>query len=114
MASAFAQFLAGDRLEVFNAGLDPAEHVQSDMVKVMQEKGIDMGFRIPKTIDEVMANDTPDFMITMNGTWHYPRVPAAQTMEWDLPDPGGKSLKVMRDVRDDIEKRVHRLIDDIA
>ena len=50
MASAFAQYLAGDRLEVINGGSEPAEQVNPDMVKVMHEKGIDMGFRRPQSM----------------------------------------------------------------
>ena len=47
MASAFAQSLAGDKLDVLNGGSEPAEKINPDMVKVMHEKGIDMGFRTP-------------------------------------------------------------------
>ena len=65
MASAFAQYLAGDKLDVSNGGSDPAEKINPDMVKVMHEKGIDMGFRNPRALEEAIANDTPELIITM-------------------------------------------------
>ncbi len=65
MASAFAQSFAGNKLEVLTAGSKPADKVHPDMVTVMHEKGIDMGFRVPRTMDEVLSNDTPEVIITM-------------------------------------------------
>ena len=43
-----------------------------------------------------------------------PFVPGAKKMDWQLPDPAGKPIEFMRDVRDDIEKRVQNLIGEIA
>ncbi len=114
MASAFAQFLAGDKLEVLNAGSEPAEKVHPDMVTVMHEKGIDMGFRIPRTIDDVISFDTPELIVTMGCGEQCPFVPGARMIDWDLPDPAGKPIEFMRDVRDDIEKRVQNLIGEIT
>lgn len=114
MASAFAQFLGGSKLDVLNGGSEPAEKINPDMVKVMHEKGIDMGFRTPQTIDTAISHDTPELIITMGCEEQCPVVPGAQIMEWDLPDPAGKSIGFMRDVRDDIEERVRSLIPEIA
>jgi multimeric flavodoxin WrbA/protein-tyrosine-phosphatase len=114
MAGAFAQFLAGDKLEVQAAGSEPAEKVNPDMVTVMHEKGIDMGFRFPQTIDRVISYHTPDFIITMGCEEQCPVVPGAQKMDWDLPDPAGKPIEFMRGVRDEIEKKVQNLISEIT
>jgi multimeric flavodoxin WrbA/protein-tyrosine-phosphatase len=114
MASALAQSLAGDKLEVLNAGSEPAEKVHPDMVTVMHEKGIDMGFRAPRTIDEVISHDTPEIIITMGCAEQCPFVPGARKIDWDLPDPAGKPIEFMRDVRDEIEKRVQSLIREIT
>ena len=114
MASAFAQSLAGDELEVLNAGSEPAGKVHPDMVTAMHEKGIDMGFRNPRTIDEVISYDTPEIIITMGCAEQCPMVPGARKMDWDLPDPAGNSIEFMRDVRDEIEKRVQNLISEIT
>ena len=113
MASAFAQFLAGDKLDVSNAGSEPAEKINPDMVKVMHEKGIDMGFRNPRSMEEAIANDTPELIITMGCGEQCPLVPGAKIIDWDLPDPAGKPMEFMRDVRDEIEKKVVTLINEI-
>lgn len=113
MASAFAQFLAGDKLDVSNGGSEPAEKVNPDMVKVMHEKGIDMGFRNPRAMEDAIANDTPELIITMGCGEQCPRVPGAKIIDWDLPDPAGKPIEFMRDVRDEIETKVLDLIKEI-
>ena len=113
MASAFAQFLAGDKLDVSNAGSEPAEKINLDMVKVMHEKGIDMGFRNPRSMEEAIASDTPELIITMGCGEQCSLVPGAKIIDWDLPDPAGKPMEFMRDVRDEIEKRVLDLINEI-
>ena len=114
MASAFAQNLAGDKLEVLNAGSAPAQEINPNMVKVMHEKGIDMGFRIPQSLDETIALEPPDFIITMGCAEKCPFVPGAKMIEWDLPDPAGESLEFMRGVRDKIEKKVQDLVSEIS
>jgi multimeric flavodoxin WrbA/protein-tyrosine-phosphatase len=114
MASAFAQSLAGDKLEVFNAGSEPSGQIQPDMVTVMHEKGIDMGFRTPQKLDDVISQDTPEIIVTMGCAEQCPFVPGARKLDWDLPDPAGKPIEFMRDVRDEIEKRVQNLISEIS
>ena len=114
MAGAFAQFNAGDRLDVMNAGSEPADEVNPDMVAVMHEKGIDMGFRVPQSIHAAIAHEKPDYIVTMGCKEECPYVPGARIVDWDLPDPAGKPLEFMRDVRDKIEKKVQIFIDEIA
>lgn len=114
MASAFAQSLAGDRLEVINGGSEPGDTVNSDMVRVMHEKGIDMAFRSPQSIDEAISHVKPDFIITMGCEEQCPYVPGAQKQDWNLADPAGKPIEFMRNLRDEIEKRVQDLIKEIT
>jgi len=114
MASAFAQYLAGDRLEVINGGSEPAGQVNPDMVKVMHEKGIDMGFRRPQSMDEAISHVKPEIIITMGCKEQCPLVPDARILDWDLADPAEKPIEFMREIRDDIEKRVTELIKDIT
>jgi multimeric flavodoxin WrbA/protein-tyrosine-phosphatase len=110
MASAFAQYLAGDKFDVSSGGSQPADKVDADMVTVMHEKGIDMGFRTPKSLDAVISREAPEIIVTMGCAEECPFVPGARTIDWNLPDPAGKPIEFMRGVRDDIEKRVKDLI----
>jgi len=110
MAGAFAQHLAGDKIEVSCAGSEPAKEINPDMVKVMQEKGIDMAFRRTQSLNEAIAESEPDIIVTMGCGEECPFVPGAEMQDWDLPDPASKSIEFMRNVRDEIEKRVKGLI----
>jgi len=114
MAGAFAQFTAGDKLEVITAGSQPAEQVNPDMVTVMHEKGIDMGFRVPQSLEDAVAQDKPEVIITMGCEEACPLVPGARRLDWQLPDPAGKPLEFMRNVRNEIEKKVQDLIKEIT
>lgn len=114
MASAFAQYLAGEKFEVLNGGSQPAEKINPDMIKVMHEKGIDMAFRSPQSIDAAIAGNRPEVIVTMGCGEECPFVPGAQMRDWDLPDPAGKPIDVMRRVRDEIEINVKNLIKELA
>ena len=111
MASAFAGYIAGDKIDALNGGSFPADAVNPLMVEVMREKGIDMAFREPKSIEQVVSKGKPDIIITMGCKEECPFEPGAKTENWDLPDPAGKSIEFMRNVRDEIEKRVIELKD---
>ena len=113
MASAFARYIAGDRIDALNGGSAPAGAINPLMVEVMQEKGIDMGFRRPKSIEQAISKEKPDIIITMGCGEECPFVPGAKTENWDLPDPAGKSIEFMRNVRDEIEKKVIELKDQL-
>lgn len=113
MASAFALDFAGDRIEVESAGSRPAEKVNDVMVQVMQEKGIDMGFRKPKSIADVGASMTPDLIVSMGCEKGCPFFPDAPYQEWNLPDPADKPIGFMREIRDAIEEKVRSLVETI-
>jgi arsenate reductase len=113
MASALAQYLAGDKLEVINGGSQPADKVNSDMVTVMHEAGIDMAFRAPQSIASAISSTVPQYIITMGCKEECPIVPGARMQDWDLPDPAGRPLDFMREVRDEIENRVKHLIQEL-
>jgi protein-tyrosine-phosphatase len=79
-------------------------------VDAMQEKGIDMAFRNPRSIATALMEFQPDIIITMGCGEECPFVPGAKVNDWDLPDPGGASIELMRHIRDEIEQRVVQLI----
>ena len=112
MASAFAQYHAGDRIEVESGGSAPAEEVNPVMEQVMAEKGIDVAYREPKLIEDAVRYGTPELVISMGCEVACPTFPGATHQEWDLQDPSGKSIEVMRRIRDDIEGKVRRLIEE--
>ncbi len=114
MASAFAQSLAGDKFEVLTGGSQPAENINPDMVKAMQDKGLDMAFRTPRSIASAISDNRPEIIVTMGCGEECPVVPGAQMLDWDLADPAGKPLDFMRQTCDEIEKRVQNLIKELT
>ena len=114
MAGALAQYLAGDQLEVITGGSQPADQINPEMVKAMHEKGIDMAYRVPQSIESAISETTPDFIVTMGCGEECPFVPGAQMLDWDLTDPAGKPPELMRQVRDQIENKVKRLIKELT
>jgi multimeric flavodoxin WrbA len=113
MASAFARYLAGDRIDALNGGSTPVDAVNPLMAEAMQEKGIDMGFRKPKSIEQAISKEKPDIIITMGCGEECPFVPGAIRQNWELPDPADKPIEFMRNVRDEIEKKVIELKDQL-
>ncbi|MBW1829713.1 MAG: phosphotyrosine protein phosphatase [Deltaproteobacteria bacterium] len=110
MASAFARYHAGDRLAVDSAGSAPEKEINPTMIEAMGERGIDMAFRSPKSIDAAARFEEPDLIVTMGCGDTCPMFPGVKTIAWDLPDPAGRSLNFMRKVRDEIEKKVKGII----
>jgi len=105
MASAFTQLHAGDKIEA-KAVASVLEEVNPLMVKVMEEKGIDMAFSEPKSIEEAVRYGDPDLIISMGcDEGHFP-FPEVHSEEWPVPDPTGRPIETMRQIRDEIEKRV--------
>lgn len=113
MAAAFAQYLGGEKIEASSAGSEAATEINSDMVEVMQERGIDMAFRSTRFLNEAISESQPDMIVTMGCGEECPLVPGARMLDWDLPDPAGKPLDFMRSVRDEIEQRVKDLISEL-
>jgi len=111
MAAGFARTYGADVLIADSAGLAPAMIVASLTRKVMLEKNIDLGEDFPKTLDMVML-DTVDLIVNMSGH-PLPVKTDAQVEDWNVRDPIGESEDVYREVRDQIEQRVMRLILDL-
>jgi arsenate reductase len=109
MAAGYLQALAGDRIDVFSAGSEPGDAVNPAAVAVMAEEGIDLAGAVPQilTTDAVRQADV---VITMGCGDACPIFPGKRYEDWELTDPAGQPVSVVRDVRDDIRVRVERLI----
>ncbi|WP_326780927.1 arsenate reductase ArsC [Streptomyces longwoodensis] len=113
MAAAFLTHLAGDRVQVRSAGSAPADTVNQAVVEAMAEVGIDIAAEVPKvlTVEAVQASDV---VITMGCGDTCPVFPGKRYLDWELPDPAGRGVEAVRPIRDEIEKRIRGLVDDIA
>ena len=109
MAAAFARSHFGDRLDALSAGTTPADKVHPVMVEAMRELRVDMGFLNPRAIDSVMAEHKPGTVVHMGSDEKYPADASVKVIDWDIPDPDGADIAVIRQVRDDIKTKVEDL-----
>jgi arsenate reductase len=109
MAAGLLAKHAGGRVDVRSAGSAPADAVNSAVVEVMAEVGVDVSAETPKmlTTDAVEAADV---VITMGCGDACPVFPGKRYLDWDLPDPSGQPPDAVRSIRDDIDRRVRRLL----
>ncbi|WP_027861088.1 arsenate reductase ArsC [Marmoricola sp. URHB0036] len=113
MAAGYLQHLAGDRIDVRSAGSQPADQVNQVAVEAMAEEGIDLTGEQPKVLtpDSVQAADV---VVTMGCGDECPYFPGKRYEDWVLDDPAGQPLDVVRRVRDEIRRRVERLVEELA
>lgn len=114
MAAAFGRYFAGDKMEVVSGGSNPAAKVSPVMVEVMEEKGLDVAFCRPGSVGEAIEDGRPDLVISMGCGDECPFIPGAAREEWNLPDPAGQPIDFMRNIRDEIEKKVKALLSNMA
>jgi len=112
MAMGFFEHLAGDRAVAWSGGSEPGSEVNPAAIKAMRERGIDISGEFPKpwTDDVVRAADV---VITMGCGDACPIFPGKRYEEWTLDDPSGLAVEDVRPIRDEIERRVRRLLDDL-
>ncbi len=109
LASAILRSLAGDSLRVLTAGSEPAGLINPKIVAALDEVGIPLGGEYPKPLtDEVVR--AADYVITMGCGDACPVYPGKRYLDWELPDPAEMSMDGVREVRDDIERRVRELL----
>ncbi len=113
MAAGLLAHLAGDRIEVRSAGTQPAEQINPAAVAAMAEIGIDITAATPKVL-AAQAVETSDVVITMGCGDNCPYFPGVSYRDWQLDDPAGQPVEVVRRIRDDIAERVKALIDELA
>jgi protein-tyrosine-phosphatase len=111
MAEAFAKKYGKDKFIVSSAGNKPADKVNPIVVEAMKEKNIDISMNKPKLLTYEMAQNA-DLIVTMgcNEQGICPGPFFKPTVEWKLEDPKGKTIEKVREIRDDIERRVQKLI----
>jgi len=113
MAAGFMRHLAGDRVDVFSGGSEPAASVNRAVVAAMAERGIDISGEIPQPwADEVVR--AADVIVTMGCGDACPVYPGKRYVDWELDDPAGKSLEEVRPIRDEIERRVRALLGELS
>ena len=109
MSEALFDRAATGRHQARSAGTTPAESVHPAVVAVMNELGIDLSPRIPQLLTRELA-EWADVVVTMGCGDQCPFVPGVRYIDWELPDPAGRPIDEVRDTRDEIDRRVQRLL----
>jgi arsenate reductase len=113
MAMGFFTHLAGDNAIAWSGGSEPGSRVNPAAIEAMAELGIDISGEYPKPwTDEVVR--AADVVITMGCGDACPVFPGHRYEDWDLDDPAGLSVDDVRPIRDEIERRVRRLLGELG
>ena len=92
-----------------SAGTQPAERVQAEVLAAMDEVGIDLSSARPQLLTEQLAKSAT-LLVTMGCGESCPVVPGVERQDWPLADPKGQSLQRVREIREEIRRRVIELI----
>jgi arsenate reductase len=109
MAAALLQRHAGGRVRVRSAGSAPADEISPAVVDAMAEIGIDLSSEVPKALTDERVR-AADVVVTMGCGDACPVYPGKRYLDWDLPDPSGKTLEAVRPIRDEIDRLVRELL----
>ncbi|MFZ4669035.1 MAG: arsenate reductase ArsC [Microthrixaceae bacterium] len=115
MAAAFLMHHGGDRVVVRSAGTAPADTINPAVVEAMAEVGIDLAAMgaTPKRLTDA-AVEASDVVITMGCGDECPFYPGTRYLDWALDDPAGQGVDAVRPIRDEIERRVLGLLDELT
>ncbi|MBI3098978.1 MAG: arsenate reductase ArsC [Planctomycetes bacterium] len=112
MAAAFFKALADPgKARAVSAGTEPGERVHPVVVEVMRERGIDLSGAVPRKLTPELAREM-NVLVTMGCGESCPAVPGLRREDWPLSDPKGQPIERVREIRDEIEERVRRWVED--
>ncbi|KAJ5473350.1 hypothetical protein N7475_002916 [Penicillium sp. IBT 31633x] len=112
MAAGYLIHLAGDTIEVRSAGSAPADSINPIVVEAMREEGIDLSNQKPKILTAETVQDS-DVVITMGCGDVCPFFAGKRYLDWQLNDPAGQGIDAVRTIRNEIRRRIERLITDL-
>ena len=112
IGAGWLRHLAGDRIRVLSAGSSPSETVNPRAVEAMAEVGVDISSNRPQLWTEAMVRDV-DVVVSMGCGDECPVYPGTQRLDWQLEDPAGQGMEMVRGVRDEIQTLVEELLEDL-
>jgi arsenate reductase len=109
MSEALFTRAAAGAHQALSAGTTPANHVHPEVVQVMRELDIDLADRTPRPLTRDLAEQA-DVVVTMGCGDQCPYIPGKSYIDWELPDPAGQPIEQVREIRDEIVRRVRKLV----
>jgi arsenate reductase len=113
MAAGLLRSIAGNAIDVRSAGSAPGDEVNPAVVEVMAELGVDLSEAVPTMLDVDVVR-VADVVVTMGCGDACPVFPGTRSLDWELPDPSGLAPDAVRPIRDEIERRVRSLADELV
>ena len=112
MAAAMLDHHAQGRVHVRSAGSTPADEINPAVLEVMAEVGIDLSKEFPKPLTDEAVREA-DVVITMGCGDACAIYPGKRYLDWDLPDPAGRPVAEVRPIRDEVDRRVRELLNEL-
>jgi len=109
MAAALTKTLSGGRVHVRSAGSAPAAEINPNVVLAMSEEGMDLSEEFPKPLTDEAVR-AADVVITMGCGDACPIYPGKRYLDWEIPDPSGQPIEVVRAIREHVRNRVVELL----
>jgi len=113
MAAALLDHHAKGQVHVRSAGSAPADQINPAVAAAMDEWGIDLSREFPKPLTDDFVR-AADVVITMGCGDACPIYPGKRYEDWELQDPAGQPVEVVRRIRDDIDGRVQQLLAELV
>jgi len=112
MAAALAKHLSAGKVHVRSAGSQPDQQINPLTIKVLAERGIELTEAFPKPLTDDVVH-AADVIITMGCGDACPIFPGKRYEDWEVADPAGQPIEVVRVIRDDIQARVTTLLSQV-
>lgn len=114
MAEAFVKAYGEGKVEAFSAGTMPANEVNPVVIQMMREKGIDLSVNKPKLITNQMVLEADKIIVMGCSAQGFCPAPLLnKVIDWGIEDPKDKPIEKVRAIRDEIEERVKKLIEEM-
>lgn len=115
IAEGFAKHYGKDKVEAISAGTMPSSEVNPLVIQVMQEKGIDISKNKPKQITKQMVQEADTIVVMGCSAQGFCPAPLlGKVADWNIEDPKGKPLEKVREIREEIEAKVKKLVNEIG
>jgi len=114
MSEAFARIHGGDSIEVYSAGSKPSGKINPKAIASMKELRYDLSSHHSKSLDEVKQFAPFNAVVTMGCGDACPWMPSERFIDWEIPDPKEMNEEDFRKVRDLIEEKVSRLVQELV
>jgi arsenate reductase len=110
MAAAWFNALSDpSKARAISAGTEPGTRVHPEVLEAMSEVGVDLSSAIPRFLSDELAHSAA-LLVTMGCGEACPVVPGLPRADWPLEDPKGKPIARVREIREEVRKRVTNLL----